>query len=165
MTAMLITQHAFFCQRRNSFLHYRKPFAVVSNRQSTTASNRANVSSQNEKEVNNDRLMLELAKQFGLETGKPTGLTADGWKRCFETMKLFNYETPLRKCLPEYLPELEFGGYSEFLNGVLLNIREGETDYCTRVYHIADLLKLVGNRLQAEYLPEEKMFQVWLEVD
>lgn len=110
--------------------------------------------------------MLGFTEDIGLETGIPqAGLTDELWQECFKTMKLFNYSTPLRKCLPEYLPELSFGGYADFLNSVLVNLREGEIDYCTRIYHIADLLKIVGNSLQSKYLPEDRTFQIWLEVN
>ena len=110
--------------------------------------------------------MLRLAETIGLETGKPTKeLNDSDWQQCFNLMKLINYETPVRRCMPYYLPELDFGGYAEFLNGVLFNIREGEKDYCTRIYQVVDLLKIEGNTLQSRYLPDEQLFEVWLEVD
>lgn len=112
-----------------------------------------------------DKVMLEFARQCGLETGKPSGdLDNVKWQQCFKLMKLLNYETPLRKSIPRYFSECGSDcGYAQFMNGVLCNIREGERDYCTRIYQIADILKIEGNRLQAIYLPKEKLFEVWLE--
>ena len=108
--------------------------------------------------------MLRLEDLFVLKTGQPKQMDDCQWQICFRTMKQLNYKTPLQKYMPRYLPDVGSDGYAEFLNSVLFNLREGEIDYCTKLYHITDLLKLEGNDLQSEYLPEEKCFKVWLEV-
>ena len=61
-----------------------------------------------------------------------------------------------------YTGESEYFRYLQFINGILSTIRDGETDYCVKIDHIVDLLKFEHDRLQAEWVPTESYFKVFI---
>ena len=53
--------------------------------------------------------------------------------------------------------------YCSFINDTLSLIRRGECCYCFYIYQIAELLQFEHDRLNTEWMPEQKCFKVWLE--
>lgn len=61
-----------------------------------------------------------------------------------------------------YHGKTQYQYYCDFINDILLNIRNGEIDYCFFIYQISELLKYEHDRLYAEWLPEDRCFKLCL---
>lgn len=77
-----------------------------------------------------------------------------------------NYYTESHSTKDEnkYLGMTNWQSYCSFINDVLLQIRLGRIDYCYYTYQIEDLLKFEKDRLRTKYHPEDKYWEVWLDI-
>lgn len=48
--------------------------------------------------------------------------------------------------------------YCSFINDILRNIRKGNCDYCFSVYQVADVLRYEYDKLQVDWLENERCF-------
>ena len=53
--------------------------------------------------------------------------------------------------------------YCNYINSVLTNIENGDTDFCYYIYQILDLLKFHYNDLRTQYDKSGEYWRVWLE--
>ncbi len=101
-------------------------------------------------------------------------MTDDQWKMLFRLLRnktepSVNDHFPSKRysfenTLYTYTGESEWFRYAQFINDILRVIRSGEEDYCFKVEHIIDLLKFEHDRLQAEWIPSESCFKVFINI-
>ena len=125
-----------------------------------------------------DHLSYEEGGKIRLEyfvnerTGMPPSDYSDWqWQQDFKRIKSIINPSQFKKMniIPEpvnvngtYYGKTQYQYYCEFINDILSNIRRGKTDYCFYIYQVSELLKYEHDRLQAQWLPEEKCFKLWL---
>lgn len=106
------------------------------------------------------------------KTGKPPKEYSDlQWQQDFKRIKdkVQPSHSKKMRVIPEptnftgtYHGKTQYQYYCDFINDILSNIRSGGTDYCFYIYQISELLKYEHDRLQAEWLPEERCFKLCL---
>lgn len=101
----------------------------------------------------------------------PENYTDEQWQSDFQKLRNEIRPSALREMptVPETIKEgqvyhgkTEYQCYCDFINDILLNIRDGNTDYCFYIYQIADLLKYEHDRLQATWSETDQCFRLTL---
>ena len=126
-------------------------------------------------------MKLEKLQKVSLTAKKPDkDMTDKEWQEYFNAMKLLTQQVKEKRmsCRTSpilingysdnqftYQGDTQWMKYKEFINSILSAIRRGEQDYCFYIYQIAELLRYEHDNLRSEWLPEDKCFQVWLELD
>lgn len=67
-----------------------------------------------------------------------------------------------RNLFNTYHGKTQYQCYCSFINSILSNLRSGGVDYCFYIYQISELLKYEHDRLQADWLQDEKCFELRL---
>lgn len=98
------------------------------------------------------------------QKGKPNdNLTSEEWNAKFTILQHYHVRTRSGSIV-EYLNN---DGYNEepyeiFLRSTVINLLNGDKDYCYFLYNIIDLLKIFGALLKSKYDENEKCFEVWI---
>ena len=107
------------------------------------------------------------------KTGKPPkGYTNSQWQKDFANIRevvepsKFDKMRKIRE-IPvvntRYHGRTQYQNYCNFINDILLSIRNGEPDYCYYIYQVAELLKYEHSRLKAEWMEEYRCFKISLQ--
>lgn len=109
------------------------------------------------------------------ESGRPSPTMTDKyWQQKFEVMRsivtVSSRKTPpfgiwdrTSQTLVTYDGDPQYHYFITFIRSILASIRTGHRDYCFYTYQIAELLKYENDRLRTKYIPEDQMWEVWLE--
>lgn len=113
-----------------------------------------------------------------LERGnrRPVNITNKEWQQMFNVLKLTTPVSKEKKYRNStsvtvngiYQKEKEttqWRYYTQYINSVLSNIRNGEHDICYFIYQIKDLLQFENTRLKTKLVNDDGFlyFDVWLE--
>lgn len=113
-----------------------------------------------------------------LERGnrRPVNITNKEWQQMFNILKLTTPVSKEKKYRNStsvtvngiYQKEKEttqWRYYTQYINSVLSNIRNGEHDICYFIYQIKDLLQFENTRLKTKLVNDDGFlyFDVWLE--
>lgn len=109
------------------------------------------------------------------ESGRPSPTMTDTyWQQKFEIMRVmtsaskrnspqFGVYDQISQIAGTYDGDTQHHYFIAFIRSVLDSIRTGHCDYCFYTYQIAELLKYENDRLRTKYIPEDQMWEVWLE--
>ena len=99
----------------------------------------------------------------------PENLTDELWQEVFAKFKKLPRRFGRGNLMPKP-PRAKNGFYStyemyvRFINDILRNIRQGETDYCYFLYHIQDLVEYEP-LLESRFVEDGRYFEVWIKQD
>ena len=130
----------------------------------------------------NPSITLEQLRESRLisnTNGRPSStLTDEKWQKEFQIQKQFitPYEKNVRflrghfsfdtgtwneETQGTYHGQTNWQEYCSYINDILRNIRDGETDYCYYLFQILDLLRFHYDELRTRYC--DGYWEVWLE--
>ena len=109
-------------------------------------------------------LICDAVKQERKEIHVPHDMTADDWNKFYPMLKSILKDKPpirLRHLRSSEHSEADLD-YVSFLNSISLNIKRKETEYCYRIDQVADIYRIIGDRLYVVWDSELQCFELSL---
>ena len=121
------------------------------------------------KELKGGKILLSVVNE---KTGRPPKNYSNAqWKEDFllikEHITQYDFDTitisqDVNFCDGSSNEDSEEYYYCSFINDVLVNIRNGQVDYCYYIYQISELLKYEYDNLKTIWSEKQKCFLVYL---